>query len=255
VNYNLLGPLEVLDGGVPVRIHAPKQRALLSLLLIHANEVVSSDRLLYLLWAESPGDGDDGKLRFQVSRLRSALQPDQSVDRKSQLVTVPPGYMLSVELADIDAVRLERLVDRTRILGNSSPHESLALMNEALALWRGPAYSEFEYEEWSQPEIRRLTAMKLDAVEGRVDALMTLGRDHAAVGDLQELVVEHPRRERLWGALMLALYRVDRQAEALAAYQDLRRELGEGLGINPSIELQNLEVRILLQDPSLSSSR
>ncbi|MEN8235396.1 MAG: BTAD domain-containing putative transcriptional regulator [Actinomycetota bacterium] len=254
LRFGILGPLEVMSGDAPVRVDAPKQRALLAVLVLHANEVVSSDRLLDLVWGDGSADGGVSKLRFQVSKLRDALNPGRDGDGSSVVVTRSRGYVLETAPDAVDAVRLERLVSDARGFLSSDPDEALGLFDEALALWRGPVLGEFEYEEWAQPEIRRLAELHLGAIEDRSDALLALGRGSEAVGDLQALVEEHPRRERLRGALMLALYRSGRQADALAAYQDLRRELGEGLGIDPSIELQNLEERILLQDPTLTGA-
>ena len=253
VEYGILGPLEVVSVGGPVRVDAPKQRALLAVLVLHVNEVVSSDRLLELVWGDGAPEGGVGKLRFQVSKLRDALDPGRDGDESSVIVTRSPGYVLVVDADAVDAVRLERLAGEARGILSSDPQEALGLLDEALALWRGPVLGEFEYEEWAQSEIRRLTELRLGATEDRFDGLLALGRGKEAIGDLQALVVEYPRRERIRGALMVALYRSGRQAEALATYQDLRRELGEGLGIAPSVELQNLEERILLQDRSLSS--
>ncbi|MEN8235424.1 MAG: BTAD domain-containing putative transcriptional regulator, partial [Actinomycetota bacterium] len=252
MEFGILGPLEVVSAGGPVRVDAPKQRALLAVLLLHVNEVVSSDRLLDLVWGDGSSDGGVNKLRFQVSKLRDALEPGRDGDASSVLATRAPGYVLVVEPEAVDAIRFESLVGEARASLRSTPEEALRLLDEALGLWRGPVLGEFEYEEWAQPEIRRLTELRLGAIEDRFDALLRIGRDREMVSDLQALIAEHPRRERLYSALMLALYRAGRQADALATYQDLRRELGEGLGIDPSVELQNLEERILLQDPSLS---
>ena len=255
MQFGMLGPLEVASDGAPLHVDAPKQRALLAILILHANQVVSSDRLLELLWGDDAADGGVGKLRFQVSKLRDALDPGRDGDGSSVIVTRSPGYVLVTESEAVDAFRFERLVAEAREILQSIPDDALGMLDEALALWRGPVLGEFEYEEWAQPEIRRLTEVRLGATEDRFDVLLALGRGKGVVGDLQAFVSEHPRRERPRAALMLALYRAGRQADALAAYQDLRQELGEGLGLDPSIELQNLEERILLQDPSLSSPR
>ncbi|MEN8113316.1 MAG: BTAD domain-containing putative transcriptional regulator, partial [Actinomycetota bacterium] len=250
--FGILGQLEVITAEGPIRIDAPKQRALLAVLVLHANEVVSTDRLLDLLWDDGIADGGLSRLRFQVSKLRDALDPGRSGDGSSAVVTESPGYLLRADPDDVDAIRFDRLVGEARHDVAAAPDEALALFDEALGLWRGPVLAEFEYEEWAQPEIRRLNELRLGAAEDRLDVMLTLGRAGDVVAPAEALVAEYPRRERPRGALMLALYRSGRQADALAAYQNLRRELGEGMGIDPSIELQNLEERILLQDPSLS---
>jgi WD40 repeat protein/DNA-binding SARP family transcriptional activator len=222
---------------------------LLAALLVHANEVVSTDRLLDLVWGEE--QPDVGALRYQVSKLRETLQGDRESGEEGVIATESPGYVLRGTTGQIDALGFESLLDEARLVRATDPAQALHLLDEALELWRGPAYDDFAYEEFARLEIVRLEEKRLAAMEDRFDALLALGRDREIISALQALVEEHPHRERLTGALMLALYRSGRQADALAAYQALRSELGEGLGIEPSKELVDLEERILLQDETL----
>ena len=134
-----------------------------------------------------------------------------------------------------------------------APSTALATFEEALALWRGPALSEFAFAEFAQPEIRRLEELRLETVEGRIEAILRLGRHGAVVAELGTLVEAHPLRERLRGQLMLALYRAGRQAEALEVYREGRTLLSDQLGLEPGTDLQRLERAILEQDPALDA--
>ncbi len=250
MEFLVLGPLQVYDAGRSVTIGAPRQRALLAVLLANSNRVVSADRLLDLVWGDDPPEV--GALRYQISKLRDALEPDRESGDGSVIITESPGYILRVTPGQLDSLGFESLLKEAELNLSTDRAGSLASLDEALGLWRGDAYADFAYEEFARPEIVRLEERRLEAIEARFDALLALGRDRDVVGELQALVAEHPHRERLTGALMLALYRSGRQADALAAYQSLRSELGESLGIEPSKELVDLEGRILLQDESLS---
>ncbi|MGH3079443.1 MAG: BTAD domain-containing putative transcriptional regulator, partial [Gaiellaceae bacterium] len=245
MEFRILGPLEAWDGGREVTLGGPKPRALLALLLLHPNEVVSSDRLIDELWgAESPEDAA-GALRVNVSRLRKALPPDV-------LTTRSPGYVVRVEPDTLDLHRFERLVDEGRsLLARGLAADGSERLREALSLWRGPALADFAYESFAQTAIARLEEIRLAAVELQIDADLALGRHDELVGELEALIAEHPLRERLQRCLMTALYRSGRQAEALDAYQDARRALVDGLGIEPGAELKELEQAILRHDPSL----
>ena len=184
-------------------------------------------------------------LRYQVSKLREALSDDT-------IATQSPGYVVRLLPDQLDVLQFEKLLAQARNLVGADPGRTVELLDQALSLWRGEPYADFVYEEFAIPEIRRLAELRLEAIEVRLDALLAQGRDAELVGDLQALVDEHPRRERLTAALMLALYRSGRQSDALAAFQTLRSELGEELGIEPSQELVDLEGRMLLQDETLT---
>ncbi len=246
MEFRILGPLEVWDGGAEVALGGRKPRALLALLLLHANEVVSADRLIEELWGEDSSERAASALRVNVSRLRKALAQDV-------LATRSPGYVIRVEPDDFDLDRFERLVDEARgLLARDLPANASERLREALSLWRGPALADFAYESFAQAAIVRLEEIRLTAVELRIDADLALGRHDELVAELEALVAEQPLRERLRGHLMTALYRSGRQAEALGAYKDARRALVDGLGIEPSAALQELEGAILRQEPALN---
>ena len=240
MRYFILGPLEVRDASLG---HG-RQRLLLAVLLLHRNEVLSSERLIEALWGEAPPPSAAGSLHNLVSALRKALG-------NGALVTHGHGYALTVAPGELDTDEFEALAARGRAaLADGDAGEAAELLREALALWRGPALGELAYEPSRRPP-RRLEDLKLAAVEDRIDADLALGRAHRLVAELAELVERHPERERLRGQQMLALYRCDRQADALAAYQDYRRRLGAELGLAPAPALRALEQAILEHDPAL----
>ena len=243
MEFRILGPLEVLDGDRAVELGGQRQRSLLTLLLLHANQVVSASRLIEELWPEEASDSHAGALQASVSRLRKSLGSGAEL-----LVTLPTGYVIKLAPEQLDLDRFERLVQEA---DDAEPQEAAERLREALALWRGPALADFAYEPFAQAAIGRLEEVHLLAVEMRIDADLALGRHAALVAELDALAAEHPLRERLRGQLMLALYRSGRQAEALAAYQTARRVLVDELGIEPSATLQELERAILRQDPVL----
>ena len=245
MEFRILGPLEVWDGGGEVSLGGPKPRALLAGLLLHPNEVVPTDRLIDELWGEDSPEDAAAALRVNVSRLRKALPQDV-------LTTRSPGYLVRVEPDELDLHRFERLVDEGRgLLARGLAADASERLREALSLWRGPALADFAYDSFAQAAIARLEEIRLAAVELRIDTDLVLGRHHELVGELEALVAEQPLREGLRKNLMTALYRSGRQAEALAVYQDARRALVDELGIDPSPALQELEQAILRQDPSL----
>ena len=247
LDFRILGPLEVHDDGAPIPLGAAKQRALLAILLLHANEVVSSDRLIDQLWGEEPPDTAAKGLQGYISGLRKALKREDSV-----VVTTPPGYVIQVEPDQLDLTRFERLRGEARdAMAAGDPAQACATLREALALWRGPPLADVAYESFAQTEIDRLDELRLAALEERIEADLALGRQADVVGELEGLTDRYPLRERLRGQLMLALYRSGRQAEALAAYRDARHALTEDLGIEPSRALRELEQAILTQDASL----
>jgi predicted ATPase/DNA-binding SARP family transcriptional activator/class 3 adenylate cyclase len=244
LKYRLLGPLEVHDGDRVPALGGAKQRALLALLLLNANRVVSRERIIDGLWGEEPPETAVATVQVYVSRLRKLLGP-------GALVTRPPGYLFAAELESIDVFRFERLVaeGRQALAGGDSERAARAL-REALALWRGPALGEFE-EPFARVEGGRLDYLRVAAVEERIEADLALGRQADLIGELEGLIAEHPHRERLRAQLMLALYRSGRQAEALAAYRDARAALDE-LGLEPGEQLRALEKQILTQDRALA---
>jgi len=235
--------VEVVERGSSLALGGAKQRALLTMLLLHANEVVSSERLIDELWGEAPPATVTKSIHVYVSRLRKELGEER-------LVTRSPGYVLRVEAGEFDLRRFEALFAEARD-GDADASATARTLREALALWRGAPLADLAYEPFAQAEISRLGELRLAALEGRLEAELELGRHVELTGELEALTVEHPLREHPRSLLMLALYRSGRQAEALAAYQEARRVLVEALGIEPGRELRELEQAVLRQDPAL----
>jgi ABC-type transport system substrate-binding protein/DNA-binding SARP family transcriptional activator/DNA-binding beta-propeller fold protein YncE len=251
MRFCVLGPLEGYVDGRSVAVGGGRQLALLALLLMHAGEIVSRDRLIEELWDGHPPSSASQSLDVYVSRLRKAFR-DAGADEV--LITRAPGYMLEAE--ETDARRFEALAaDGRETLAAGDAQRALPLLREALALWRGTAYVEMADEHWARPEAERLEELRLQAVEDRIDAELTLGRHAALVPELELLATRHPNRERLVGQCMLALYRSGRQTDALAAYRAARRSLVEELGLEPGPELRRLEAAVLAQDPALDPPR
>ena len=251
MEFRLLGPLEVDDDGRPVAVGAGKRRALLALLLLHSNEVVSADRLIAELWGERPPATVAKSLHVYVSQLRKELGHGNG-SGESVLRTSGGGYVAMVASDDVDTHRFERLLaDGRRAAEADDPRRASDAFAQAIALWRGEPLSDFTYEPFAQREIARLGELRLVAHECRIDADLELGRHGGVVGELEGLVDEHPLRERLRGQLMLALYRCGRQAEALDTYRDGRTRLVTDLGLEPGPALRELEARILEQSPEL----
>jgi predicted ATPase/DNA-binding SARP family transcriptional activator len=248
MEFKILGPLEVLVEGRRLELGGSKQRQLLAILLLHANELVSADRLIEELWGGSPPAAAAKGLQVHLSRLRKAL------GRDGLLVTRSGGYSLLAAAGEIDASRFELLAARGRErLASGDVEGASADLHESLRMWRGPPLSDLTYETFAQAEIARLEELRLVALEDRIEADLAAGRDAELVGELEALVAANPLRERLRSQLMRALYRAGRQAEALAEYQDARRVLVEGLGIEPTAALKTLERQILAQDPALDA--
>jgi DNA-binding SARP family transcriptional activator len=247
VEFRILGPLEMTDGERAVSFDAPKQRTLLGVLLLHANEVVSSERLIDELWGEQPPVTAVKAVQTYVSQLRRALGRDV-------IATRPPGYALCAEEDALDAARFRSLVAEARRLAASGEVERAdAVYREALALWRGPPLADVVFESFARNEVERLGEERLDALMSRIDCDLALGWHDELVAELETLVKQYPLRERLRAQLMLALYRCGRQAEALAVYQDARRTLVEELGLEPGREVQDLEKAILTHDPTMEA--
>jgi DNA-binding SARP family transcriptional activator len=251
MEFCVLGPLEARRDGQPVALGGAKQRALLAVLLLHAGEVVSTDRLIDELWGDEPPATAPHTVQVFVSRLRKALGDGGAV-----LATSPPGYAIRPEPDALDLERFERLVARGRaaLTGGDADAASSSL-REALGLWRGPPLADFSYEAFAQAAIVRLEELRLSALADRIDADLALGRHHEVIGELESLVAAHPLQERLRGQLMLGLYRSGRQADALEAYQEARRVLVDELGIEPGPALQRLERAILQHDEELELPR
>ncbi|HEV2035962.1 MAG TPA: BTAD domain-containing putative transcriptional regulator [Candidatus Dormibacteraeota bacterium] len=253
MEFRILGPLEVWEGGRSLPLGGAKQRALLAILLTQANQVVAADRLVDLIWPDGPPDTADHSLQVYVSQLRKVLEPEHKVGTPyTVLISQPPGYLVRITADDLDVGRFQRLMDEARqLLADRTPNVASTKFREALGLWRGPALADFASHAFALSEIGRLTEMRLCAIEDRIEADLALGRHTELAGELEGLVAKHPLRERLRGQMMLALYRSGRQAEASAVYQETRKLLVDQLGMEPGNDLQRLLKRILNQDPVL----
>ncbi len=251
MRFSLLGPLEARDGSHAVALGGTKQRALLALLLLHANETLSTDRLIGELWSDEPPGTPVKTLQMHVSRLRKLLSGTSGGG--GIVVTHEHGYELRLDPDCLDAHRFERLVSEGgKELAAGHPEGAAAALREALSLWRGQPLADVVDEPFAQREIARLEDLRIVALEQLIEARLRLGGHAEVVGQLETLIAEHPYRERLRGQLMLALYRAERQADALQAYQETRRRLVGDLGIEPGERLRELERAILTQDPGLS---
>jgi DNA-binding SARP family transcriptional activator/pimeloyl-ACP methyl ester carboxylesterase/class 3 adenylate cyclase len=249
VDFGVLGPLEVTADGRPAKLAGARSRAVLAMLLVHANQVVSSDRLIEELWPGHPPRKAADSLQVRMSELRKALRSAGEADR---LATRPPGYLLQVAPDELDALRFERLAaEGNAALAVGDAASAVQLLDQALALWRGSALADID----SVPSVRsaagRLDEERLAALESRGEALLACGRHRDLIANLETLTGAYPLRERFWSQRMLALYRAGRQADALRAYHELRDILVAELAIEPGPELRELHAQILRQDPVL----
>ncbi|MFC4894731.1 BTAD domain-containing putative transcriptional regulator [Streptosporangium amethystogenes subsp. fukuiense] len=254
VTFGVLGPLEASDEHGPLPLKGPRHRAVLARLLIARGEVVPVDRLVDDLWDRPPG-GAVGVIQTFVSALRRALEPDRPPRQPARLlVTASPGYTLRAERRSVDAWRFEAAAGEAgSLLAAGRAGEALVGLEEALALWQGPAYAEFAEEAWARGEIARLDGLRLLAVERRAEALLELGLAAEAVPDLEAHAAGHPLREDAWKLLALSLYRSGRQGDALAVLRRAREVLVGELGVDPGPGLRGLEADILAQAPHLTA--
>lgn len=245
MDFRILGPLEVDDGDRPLELGGARQRALLAILLLRRGQVVPAERIIDDLYGGQPPPTAAKSLQAHVSRLRKAIGD-------GRLLTRGRGYVLQTGSDEVDADRFAHLAETgRRALAAGDLEGADALLLEALDLWRGPVLGDLWYEEFAQSEVTRLEEMRLSCLEELAEARLAGGRHADVVPALESLLGGHPLRERVRGLLMLALYRSGRQADALAVYQDGRRALVDGLGLEPGRALQDLERAILNQDPSL----
>jgi YVTN family beta-propeller protein len=250
IEFRLLGPLEVCVDGRAIVLGGDKQRALLAVLLLNANELVSQERLIDELWDVDPPVGAAHSVQTHVFRLRKALR-DGCVPPET-LVTERGGYLIRVADDQLDALRFEALAQEgRRLLAAGEAEPARRVLCEALSLWRGSALADLRARNKVPIEVGRLEQLRLGALSARIDAELALGRHAELVGELEALVAGHPFEERLRAQLMLALYRSGRQVEALQVYQETRRLLVEELGIEPGPTLRELQQSILEQDRSL----
>jgi peptide/nickel transport system substrate-binding protein len=242
MKLQLLGPVEATIDGRPVSLGPKKQRALLAVLALNANETVSIDRLVDALWGDRPPATARKMVQLYVSQLRPLLAEDSA-----QILTQGRGYELRIDPTAVDVASFERLVEEAA--GDRSVPNDAA--QAALTLWQGAPLADVANEPFAAAEIRRLEELRLRAAELAIDDDLALGREQEALGKLQRLIEDHPLRERLYAQRMLALYRAGRQAEALESYSAARRRLVEEAGVEPGSELRDLQARMLRQDPSL----
>ncbi len=252
-NLRILGPLEVWDGDERVAVGGPRQRALLAFLVLHANRAVSRDRVIDAIWGPARSDADN-RLQMAIARLRKAL-PALGGESSPRLQTVSGGYLLSIAPGELDADSFHALVHAgMNKLDAGSPEQAVDLLSDALRLWRGPPLADVAFDDFAQPEIRRLEELRIRALECRIDAELRLGRHAELVGELEALLAEAPTREHLAAQLMVALYRSDRQADALEVYQRIRVALAEELGLEPGPALKALQIEILEQGGALGTT-
>ncbi|WP_238992457.1 BTAD domain-containing putative transcriptional regulator [Jiangella ureilytica] len=247
VEFRVLGSVDALHEGSRLRLGGPRHRRLLAVLLVHAGEVVPTDRLIDALWGSSVPRSAPQMVHVRVSELRAALRAGQP-----ELLTQGGGYLLRVDDDSLDARRFERLAaDGSHALADGDAARARAQLALGLALWRGAALAEFADEPFARAEAVRLTELRHQAVENRIAADLQLGRHAGVVAELETLVAEHPLRERFWAQLMVALYRAGRQGEALEAYHTVRRLTADQLGVEPGAELRRIQAAILRHDPEL----
>jgi DNA-binding SARP family transcriptional activator/WD40 repeat protein len=254
VDFSVLGPLRVQSDGHVIEVRGAKERIVLAHLIASVGRMVPAPDLIDSLWGDAPPRSASKSLQTFVLRLRNALEPDRS-GSPTLLVTDGPGYRLEVDPLAVDAERFGRLVALGRQAGEQGRAEACAsTLEDALRLWHGPAYVEFQDTAFGRGEGRRLEELRLAATEERWNAELDRGRTAAAIAELGRLVSEHPLRERLWELLILSLYRGGRPSEALLAYERARAMLADELGVDPSAQLRALHQRILVQDPTLEAA-
>jgi DNA-binding SARP family transcriptional activator/WD40 repeat protein len=245
MEFRVLGSIEVVEnGGPPIALGGPKQRAVLAHLLLRANHLVPTGVLIDEVWGEEPPEPVRNALQSYASHLRKALGADRVEGSRA-------GYVLHTEPSELDAARFQSLLRDARRLLPIDARAAVGAFDHALDLWRGPAFGDLATEASLRSEAARLDDLRLAALEERIDAHLTLGELGDVIGELESLTARHPLRERFWEQLMLALYRTGRQGEALAAFQRAREVLSDELGIDPSPELRKLHEQILAQSPDL----
>ena len=244
MEVRLLGRFDVVADGGAIALGGPRQRAVLAVLAIHANEIISTDRLAEQVWAgDLPATAVVTMQRY-ISLLRRALH-----GLPAAIETARPGYMLRIDPACIDARTFERLVDEGRgLLSAGDPESAARVLRDALSLWRGEALADFAYDDFARIEINRLQELRTAALELRIDADLARGRHRDLIPELEALVAGAPLRESHRGQLMRALHRAGRRGEALRVYQQGRRAMVEEMGLEPGAELQAIEREILCSD-------
>jgi DNA-binding SARP family transcriptional activator len=254
MEFRLLGPFEVAENDSSLAVGQGKRRSLLAVLLLHANEVVSTDRLIDNLWGGSPPVTAVKSVHVYVSHLRRALGPNGAgAGTEDRLLTRGHGYMLRVKPGELDLQVFEDLLaEGRRLRAAGSAAKAAQTLRDAVALWRGQPLADFAYEPFAQSEIARLEELRTGALEERIDSDLAIGRHAEVIGELEGLVAGNPLRERSWCQLMMALYRCGRQGDALEAYRRARWSLVEELGLEPGEDLRRLQEEILRQNPAIT---
>jgi WD40 repeat protein/DNA-binding SARP family transcriptional activator len=246
VEFRLLGSVEVVEqGNGAISLGGPRQRAVLAHLLLRANNLVPTEVLIDEVWGDEPPEAARNALQSYASHLRKAIGPGRLEGSRA-------GYVLRADPSEVDTARFQSLLRDAQRLMPIDPKAAVAAFDTALSLWRGRAFGDLAPEPSLRAEAARLDELRLGAMEDRIEALLTIGVHDQVIGELEGLTARYPLRERLWGQLILALYRAGRQAEALGAYQRAREILADELGIDPSPELRKLHERVLQQSPDLA---
>jgi|GEM_PF-133223 len=246
LEVRVLGRLELIGDARSIHVGPAKERELLCLLVLNQGHVLPADQIAHELWEGRPAEQGVAAVRVYISHLRQALGGEV-------IKTLPPGYQLQLDPGRLDSTRFQALARQgyDALSGGGDPQRAASSFNNALSLWRGPPYEDVGNLTFARAECARLQEARLAALEGRIEADLACGRHAELVGELEVLCSNHPLREGLWGQRMVALYRSGRQAEALSAYQQLRRLLSEELGIDPCPEVGRLQAAVLAQDPTL----
>jgi DNA-binding SARP family transcriptional activator/DNA-binding CsgD family transcriptional regulator len=251
LRLRVLGELAATREGAVVNLGGRRQRAVIAALVVMRDQVVPATRLADCVWGDHQPADSTGAIQAYVSHLRRCLQPEAEARRRDGvIVSTGAGYLLRLAPETVDAWCFESAVDRAATL---DPSATVAVLDDALALWRGPPYAEYAGEPWVEAEVVRLTELRAVARERRLEARLQLGDAALLVGDLETLVAEDPLREERWRLLVLALYRAHRQADALAALRRARAKLADELGIDPGPALRSLEAEVLAQSPALDA--
>lgn len=253
VELRALGPIEAVVGDQQVDLGAPKQRALLALLVSRVGQTVPVDVMIEELWNGRPPRSAMTSLQAYVANLRRALEPDRAPRTPTRvLCTRGRGYHLDSRVVEVDVDRFsDCATEGWQALDQGEPQQALSKFEAGLALWRGQAYEDVADVTYVVPDVKRLEELRLSVVEGRCAALLAVGAHEMAAAELEAFTRAHPLREYGYELLSLALYRAGRQAHALAALQTNRKRLAEELGIDPRPSLRRLEIEILNQDPVL----
>lgn len=254
LRFGVLGPLEVRLDGAPLTLGGRQQRAILGMLLCEGGHAISVERMADALWGEHLPRSYQATVKTYVFHLRTALEPSRPRGAAGEVLTTEPGgtYRLNTSVESVDAHRFEELVRRGgAALESDEPGQALDVFDDALALWRGDVLADLTDFDFVSPTAVRLRELRLCALESRIEAELALGHHNTAVAELDRLVVDYPMRERLHAQRILALYRSDRQSDALNAYRDLRTHLRDELGVEPGPSVQELHQRVLAQDAAL----